>query len=649
MINKWIENIPTEWLVGAWDWDWGWIDKSGNWNDGSANDVTYDIATKGYVKKVGVFNNSSSNVVISNVTWMQWDDINIVMNFKATSWRWHLFAKADDWWNWYKTDFLIRWGSSDWDGKILFQMWNWSDYLVNVASSVTYVQNKIYSINLILNTWNYSIKIDWIEILSWTYNNSNRYIWDWTQWFYIWKRGDTYEYFWWQLWLIRIYNRILTENERFALQQEALRKLWSPLALQWPELFEWAVAYYDFRNNNLSNLIDWNNATNNGTTAVTDHLGNSNSARSFNWSSNSIWTNISLSSWFSLHIKMKFNNLNSNEYIYDDWQDTTDRYLIYYNQSNDILVAYCWQTAIWNVDNFSTKITIWEIFDFTITSESWNTSYYINGVLDSTHTTTYNWVWTELTFWKRFNWQDYLNWVIYSVIIFHKIISLDKIKLLNNITSKKYIYPFPKYSASSLPRPILHIDWTNDGSTWYDQSWNWNNWIQSGWVWSWRIGQSSYMSFDWSDDYIDTWYKILWADSTVIFSYTHSSQDSQKYILSQWYNWWANWRCWIDITTANKMELFQNPSAPFIQSPLTLVTWKTYRVVWTRKNTTDWELFINNASQWTATNWITMPNETLLFMKLSSDYKSWKITDIKIFEEHLSNLQIQQDFYSNYI
>lgn len=212
--------VPTDLLVWMWKWDESWIDYSGNWNDWTGTNITYETAENGYQSYNGVFNGSNSYVslptsVISN-TW----DIDITIKFNPISiWTsqeiliWKESTTSHYWFairlinsSWYKVQYLDSWNTAwitiwtvtlgDWyKVRVKRESWNYIWYLNNWTG--------IYTANSWTTSWTtYNEVMIWARSW-WTANHSNI-----------------------KLWTTFIYNEIKTEQEREMIDQYYHREFW---------------------------------------------------------------------------------------------------------------------------------------------------------------------------------------------------------------------------------------------------------------------------------------------------------------------------------------------------------------------------------------------------------------------------------------
>ena len=332
---------------------------------------------------------------------------------------------------------------------------------------------------------------------SWTFEDAYND----TQKFEIWDNYNGWSntrFFNWDIWLLRIYHRIFTKQEIKALYYEWLRKLWQWILQQYPELFKWCVLYHDFKNWELSNIINWALATNNWATLTTDHLWIVNNAYSFDWSSNNIdlWTYL--------------NNYNKNlsvHVITKVWWDWTIFIKWHDNSDNDWRWFYIsiisGNLHIWVVT--TSDWTKWYDFDTWFTPTNWiyyniivthdNDNSVLNVYVDWNNVYNTNNYWSDLRavnsslLWEWNKSSNYYTWNISYLSVYNYNMSTNKAKQLYILTKKKYIYPNSKYTPANLPKQLLFINWNRNWNTFYDISWNGNDWTQSWWVTNWRIWQ----------------------------------------------------------------------------------------------------------------------------------------------------------------
>jgi len=655
------DTIPRDWLVWEWLLDGNANDTSGSGNNWTATNVTWVSADKWYVKECGSFDGSSSNITFSAWTWYN------LLSFTY----WLTPTKITDWWviwaqSWAAWKFINQFKSSQtpWflffeeytqtaNNNILTEVWTamqvWKTYLIKVEFNNTTHTANIY--------------VNWQLHTTSTANNSSAI--DFNS-YYIWNTFQSL-YYWWTVWLFRIYNKIITTKEDFNLNIEWLRKLWPWIMQQYPELFKGCVWYWDFRNGSLSNIIDWTNATNNWATLTTDHLWNSNSAYSFNWSSSYITipsnTNWDLWNNYFISTQIYINSLpttwNLETIIYranTAWTGAEFEFVLYNNNwTQQIFVS---QATTSNPINYTLPVGRWINLSVWY---NWTTiTFYLDwGVIWTVTQSTPVWISNKVIDIGRNSANTmYFNWQISYIINYHNQINYN---LLYELTKNKYIYQFSKYTPVSLPKPVLHIDWTNDWTTFYDQSGNGNHWTQSGGVTSWRIGQSKWIGFNGSSQYIDCW---VWP--TITNAITISARIKQT-------AWWTNFEriinkyqtnIWYEIQLSNtwvfQFEIWDSNAYATYYCNWTknLKDWKWHFVCGTFDTTNwillyvDWKPEAISLSSWTIPTsiWVSTNNVQIWRLNYNWIWYYWNITILlpSIYNQALSPKQIEALYYSNY-
>lgn len=666
-------SIPRKDLTGEFLLDWDPNDTSWNWNNWTATDVTWVAADKWYVKECGNFNGSSSDINWPQVFDWVWD-FSFVSWFR-TSHTWdhqNIFAeRKDSDWNQPNMLCFTRINSNN---KFNFEIRNdsWDDY--SLASDTEYTDWK-WHLWVGYRKWSdIYINIDnWAEIKSMSATSDD--VCDDNNLFDIWASRDE-EVFDWDIWLVRVYNRVLTPQEIKNLYLEWLRKLWPWLLQQYPEVFKGCVWYWDFKNWELSNLTDWSLLTPNWDVAVTtDHLWIPDWAYSFDWD----WD------YFSKAHDDKYNWktwLTISTFIYFKWLDWSDNdlaildsrtssenkwdYGFYLDNDKITIRIYKWE----NSDSEITSDTVldndkWYLLNAVYDDWSWDIKSYINGSLDKSWSWD-SWLvsWSEntepLSIWKC--WQDWdfkdFNWYMSYIIIHNRPLSDDEISKLYTLTKKKYIYPNPKYTPYSLPNPTLFINWNRDWDKFFDISWNWNDWTQSGWVTDWRIGQIKWIWFDAANSqYIDTNYKYNVNEITFTWWInTTQVSDNKTWIISNykktdWHHIWMRLNKDSDGWQLTTYADDNTDNADWgVLSTSRINDWKWHFICYsfkandTMKVYVDWVLENNHSTNvWN----IDCDDNWLIWKDWEFDYYiDWDILNTRIFNQTLTPKQIEELYYA---
>lgn len=457
----------------------------------------------------------------------------------------------------------------------------------------------------------------------------------------------------WQLWLTRLYNKALTNSEIQSLYQEWLRKLWPTSTNSYPDLLKWMVWHWDFRDWNLSNLVTWENATNNWATLTTDHLGNANSGYSFDGVDDYIETAIKQWLNYTFWWWIKFTDSPGRRILQNHklWFTTKDDWKIQFDDFVDDILTTNSSYDDWNWHFFAIQCNNWVSWWSYINIDWW--AEIITWTINTDVST------ENIRIWARNNDSEYYNWELSLLWFKNSLLSSSEISQLYNLTKENYIYDTPKYSLPNLQDwLVLDIDWTHNWDTYYDQSWNWNHWTQSWGVGWGKIWQHKYMSFDGSDDYIDT----IDFDISNIHSYSANFYIADWTDLSDWKNYviiWCNdapremlevrdWRL------QYQYRVNSNWDNLYIDSWIELETWKYYNasIVYNWDKT---DLYFNWIFVWTADLtfdsaikniwiWISINNNWDV-----GQYWNWNISNIKIYNRALSPQEVQQLYYATKI
>lgn len=550
-------------------------------------------------------------------------------------------------------EFLLDWNWND-------SSWNWNDWtatdVTRVATDKWYVKEcwqwSNWDANITYNSITYKHSYIWID---WVFTKDSAAVTDTKLTLDDWK----------DYWLLRFYNRELTTNEELNLKLEWLRKLWPWLLQQYPELFKGCAWYWDFKNWELSNLIDWALATNNWATLTTDHLWITDWAYSFD-DQYIEWPLISdlITTWnyYSYWWRIKVIDDTDWQIFIDDYDwDTDSKFWLWVQYRNNDWKQLSIMCRYDSDNTFEQRINInlntwihifvvinwnkmyvylyWDLY-WTVDIKDWN---YIESA--------------KLLFSSQHYWSNYTNkivwwWKIWQVEIFDRVFSDNEISKLYTLTKKKYIYPNPKYTPYSLPNPKLFINWNRDWDTFFDISWNWNDWTQSGWVTDWRIWQIKWMWFDGNNTKIDVPDNLLdWMIFTVsvIISDKWDSSDSDWKIIDYRNSWKDNY-----------FIFYHDNSDDTIQ--FTVDFWTSQQIkVWVVNEwykhyvfTRDWDTFKVYKEWsiiWTYSVWTNSFTWASWMIWQESDdwcarHFNWYMSNVRIFNQALTPKQIEELYYA---
>lgn len=431
MFNENYTSIPTDGLVLDLPLDWDANARVGS--DWTATNVTWVASERWYTSEVGSFNGSSSYVshnapiLTTQATFSFW-----IYPNNAGIW---LLSIVSNWENArYRIDLrnnkleAIFW----WFDKWITTNWTWDTPLVNV-------DNNIYQYFTITVDWN-NIKVykNWILKQSSLKASDTNTSWSTSL---IWCEPDSWDiwnlwnWFPWNIGLLKIYNKALSQNEIDALYSEGLRELWPADAEKsngYPfytpaSLNEWKVLEIS-RPQNAWTYYDqsWNG--NNGTaTNVTDSSNGLYNVMSFNGSDSKIETNYSLDWTQTIIFNFEHNWLSWNFYtIYDNTFSSVDRSFLSYRISSPFFIIYAKWTQIisdsWLINFIKNKKN-----RIVIQQSSWDNKIYINWILRASSTTTFSWTSNSIKFWENFNGGGNISWKISNIKIYNKALSEQEI------------------------------------------------------------------------------------------------------------------------------------------------------------------------------------------------------------------------------
>ena len=636
-------SIPREGLIAEYLLDGNANDTAGG-NNGSASNISWVESEVWYVKENAIFNGSSSKVVstqssLSNFSisvFFKWDVAPSSTARQVVNCIW----SVDSMW--------ITWGhpASDFEKTFYIHTSNWyfpCKIQQNLIAWVYYHIVWVYdwSTAKIYVNW----ELDHSVSVTWTIQTSNTL-----------NIGhiNNGSYFDWSIWLVRLYNKILSESDIKSLFFEWSRKLWPSILQEYPELFKWCVWYWDFKWD-ASNIITGEKATVNGATLTTDHLWNSNSAYNFDGINDYINQNISALWTKDFTWVMLFKTTSTDAEVIASTSQTT-----WY--PSFIVASWLLQFRIttWSTVNAisTTSINDWD-WHLAVWTREWGThKIYIDGVLENTATNSWALNGTQIYFWNFSSLVSsvFFTWDIWLFLNIEKALSSSEISLLNEIINKKYIYSLAKYTPQSLPKPLLKFDGSYSGSTVYDQSGNWHNGTMNWTLTPIRKNKSSWFDFNGSNNYIDVSDSAFDADgSFAVFAtvkFDSFSSTAKTRFLSKRDSGADGWMILVNTNGKLRVDFYANGwtyhtnSAPNV----TLSTWVYYRFTY-NDITKKLQCYINGKPDWSVTtSWSHNQNGVnFRVWRVLSSYLDWIVFDPVYYDTEISEKQAEQDFYSNYI
>jgi len=178
----------------------------------------------------------------------------------------------------------------------------------------------------------------------------------------------------------------------------------------------------------------------------------------------------------------------------------------------------------------------------------------------------------------------------------------------------------------------------------------WNHWTQSGWVTSGRIGQSKWMGFDGSDDYIDLWstsiVDVATDNYTFVVKFKSNDNAANKFLI-----WKENCRLRIDWTV--EWAWYDWDTNSYLNSP-SINTWQWYTAaivvdqsVW-HTLYLDWVKVDSSTETWDPNSSTKNFSIWALNPWSAANFFNWMIDYWFIFNQALSPKQIEQLYYATY-
>lgn len=669
MFNTLWNSIQRNGLVWEWLLDGNALDTSWNWNNWTATNVTYIKTSKGYQSQTGGFNGSNSSVnlwtnkfpsLVNNCTLSAWVRSNSISIPQSIFSNWDTLSWWNMWWCfWIKLD----WANNTYTFRKL--------WIINENTWITpsVWKDDFICLTITSNVWRLYIN----SVLVWTWADSNAILNN-TQKTKVWCHTSNWsntQFYNWNIQWVRLYNRVLSQDEIQLLYIEWLRKLWPTNIAKYPSLLSGLVGYWDFRGT-AHNIVDWVLATTSWATLTTDRFWNSNSAYSFTTTnniqqadSNSLTpTSISICAW------IKTTNTATSRICRK--QNTTPTDIWYDFIINSVWWAWTIQMNIYDtVDRYSrstaTNVNDWN-WHFVVAScnNANNIKLYLDWVETSYSVSHTTWFSVTNTTWPLYIWNDAALtnpiWTMDSMFIVNRALSADEVKLLHNLTSQDYIYPAPSYDLESL-RDWLVLDLNEQ---WQDLSWNGNNGFlvnlsPLNQLRQWRAKGLSYPNN-----------AYIWSINSSLSVWNIFSVNFWVYIPSPWtfercmtkWSWWNNdtWRWWytqidniwrlqIVINSTWNWLIQQTSSSNLIQYwKWNMCTFVYNSTAWT-KFYIDWKLQTTTTLNWGLQSvWTNANNILVNRLYINGLYYYWS-NWVKYLQERIRNRalldnEIQALYYS---
>ena len=423
LLDEWYTHTPTDWLVWRWDIDWGWKDTSWQGNDVTLQNVSFVSSERWYVSEVWDFNWTNSKGEDNSFPWALTNamSVSLWVNFDS-------FPTNNDTWifqYWLvgssvRNNFRIIWNNNNsrlqLQTRTSFADFRYYTLINNPTAWVWYhivctwdwTTKKTY-LNSVDNT---TLNASWWADTDFTNMNNNQTL-------YLWKNNVVWTNFYMncQLWLVKYYDRWITEDEIKNLRAEWLHKYWptdtyeNNWEFQKYSLWELEVGkvleidgtniawtFYDQSGN-------WNNWTWANVTVTPLWLNN---VMDFNWNDSCIsFTSTQLrdilqSNNWSVDLIVNPNNFNDSDWTsqrvfelaYDhNWFNSVQCFIARASASPTVakrVFFSIFNSTVWSTIISDKVMEVWKYVRITCTFDFINNSQrlYINWILD-----------TELTSW----------------------------------------------------------------------------------------------------------------------------------------------------------------------------------------------------------------------------------------------------------
>ena len=443
-------------------------------------------------------------------------------------------------------------------------------------------------------------------------------------------------------------------------------------------------------------LLDWdatdtwgsNNWTATNVTWVASERGYTSEVWDFNGSSSyvSLWNNIFTSaelSDFTISYWMKLDTIS--------WDRSFDFEARILNQIN---ADWTLEFRIFDGSTYDTistsawEISTWEWYHIVNTRNSTQSELFINNVSKWTFASAWpvelDAVSREWRIWSYFSWWNWFDWKIWLFKIYDVALSQTEREDLYQEWLRRF-WPtnllfnntdFSKYSLANLQDgKVLEISKPIVSTTYYNQIWDWNDFTWTS-ITDTAVWLNNEMSFN------GTTSKLVWAWYTAgqeANTYWITKNFSYSFVVNldnvSWSKWWINiwvrnvwWTSWCGflsyfVNDTLSTFIFDTTITRTIYTTWSIFTaWEKKRLTVVREDT-DLRIFLNGVLV-ASTN--TIPNINLewtvptgreaydafwLFKSewWESSFFAWDFYDIKLRNRALSNSEVYQDHYSNFI
>ena len=515
---KKINNTSLDRSSLVWEWllDWNANDTAGT-NNGTATNVTWTAASRGYVEEVGSFNGSTSVITTSSPT-TTWTSATFSFWLYKTNNVDQAYIVENNYANASHCFFDTA------TNKINYRFW-WTNLISSTANPV------------VNNTWNFiQIKHEWttwkifintIENASWTVNAKTSSGTGLT----FWRLGQLWIYYLnWRMGNIRIHNSITSEGEDKALYKEGLRQFWPTQATTTIPV-SWLVASYDYDDITLDTSGNWNDWT--ASNVITQKVGQQN-VWAYNGSSS--WIDASITTWanFSVSLSFKATNISLTARLFARWTFWNDLAIQVFQSKIRWLIWQDWSwLVIWTQ---SATLVSWKIYNYILSYDWANLKQYLDWVLITNDATTATiWTWAILSsFWYDTNEnKEYFGWQIGLPRIYNRALTQAERTALYQEGLRQF---WPTNNTTTIPVSWLVASYDADNIT-LDTSGSGNDWTATS-VITQKVGQQNVWVYNGSSSYISIPAMTSSVKSIVFYWRKTNTSNIWRFI---WNVWWTKY------------------------------------------------------------------------------------------------------------